>query len=143
MNNMNLSGMRSLFAYTIPFGATGSIAANGGVGASSFVVQADSSFLWMASFAMCNLASPNNAILSVNQFVPVASVLVQDTQSGMQLMNAPVPVASVFGIGEEVVRLAMPRLFPAKTQVSITVTNADTANPIFLWLTFIGVKVFN
>ena len=75
---------RDFFVYEVDI--TSTIAASGSVTA-SFTIQADSDFLWTKSAFIMTGTSIG------------ASLLVQDTGSGRNLMTQAVPVANFFGTG--------------------------------------------
>ena len=121
---------RDFFTYEIDF--TSPIAA--GLNAvNSFTIQADSDFLWTkATFVQVNAAGS-----------PLASILIQDTGSGRNLMNQAVPVTNIFGTGQFPFILPRQRIFVARAVVNITITNLDGVNAInSLRLSFIGEKGF-
>lgn len=119
---------RDFFTYEVDF--TSVLAASAST-TGSFTIQADSDFLW-------NKATFVQTGTSIG-----ASILIQDTGSGRNLMNQAVPVANIFGTGTLPFILPRQRIFVARAVVNITVTNLDAANTITsLRLSFIGEKGF-
>ncbi len=118
---------KDYFVYEVDF--TAAIPASGNA-VSSFAIQADSDFLWTKA-----------AFIQTGTGIP--AILVQDTGSGRNLMNAAVPVGSMFGTGQLPFILPRQRIFVARAVVNITITNLDAVNPITtLRLSFIGEKGF-
>ena len=89
------------------------------------------------------IADINDAAFTVNsQPVPNISILITDTGSGRQLMNAPVSVSNIFGLGREPKVLRTPRWFASMAQIQVAVTNYDAAVNYNLRLSFVGAKFF-
>lgn len=83
--------------------------------------------------------------LSQNVIVPNHTILITDTGSGRQIMDAPIPLAAMFGDGRVPFILGTPRILDARATLTIQLTNFDiaTGDPEFrTWLAFIGTKIF-
>lgn len=106
----------------------------------TFTIQADSDFLWTKGAYFADIAGASQQ--QSTRVIPLCSVLIQDTGSGRNLMSSSVPVSSLFGTGELPMILPRQRLFVARAQVQVTVTNFDAANTYNLRLSFIGEKGF-
>lgn len=121
---------RDFFTYEVDFTSAIAISASA-VG--QFNIQADSDFL------LSKLAF----LMQGTSFG--ASILIQDTGSGRNLMNQAIPIANIMGTGSLPFILPRQRGFRANSVVNITVTNLDsTAGHTItgLFLSFIGEKAF-
>lgn len=105
-----------------------------------FTIQADSDFLWTKAAYFADTGA--GGITSSNRVIPLATVLVQDTGSGRILMANAVPIVSMFGTGELPFILPRQRIFVARSQVQVNVTNFSTADTYNIRLSFIGEKAF-
>jgi hypothetical protein len=130
-------GVSDLFTYEADFSGL----ASGATAIYQFNVQADSNFLWQRACFQADIADA--AFTYQSQPIPNVTVLLTDTSSGRQLMSAPMPVPSLFGLGHAPADLINPRWFRANTQVTVSVTNYDAAVTYNLRLSFIGTKFFN
>lgn len=128
--------VKDFFVYEIDFS---SIAA-GASQTASFIVQADSDFLWYAGAVHADLAAA--AQTSSTIVIPLASVLITDTGSGRQLMNQAVPLVNIFGNGQLPFVLPRERIFVANSTVTVQVNNFSAASTYGLRLSFIGEKGF-
>lgn len=132
-----LFGVRDFFTYLVSF--TG--VAPAATAQQTFNVQSDSNFLWQEACLFADIA--HAAQTQSSQVLPDVTVLIQDTASGRQLMSAPVPVSSIFGLnGSLPFLLPTPRFFRAQTQVVVSITNNSAASTYDLQLAFIGTKFF-
>lgn len=121
---------RDFFTYEVDFTATINPSASA-VG--QFNVQADSDFL-LSKFTY---------LMQGTSFG--ASILIQDTGSGRNLMNSAVPIANIAGTGQLPFILPRQRGFRANAVINITVTNLDATGGhtiTALYLSFIGEKGF-
>lgn len=103
-------------------------------------IQADAPFLIQAQTYAANVAAAGQTASTATY--PIASVLLTDTGSGMQLSNQAVPVTSLFGNGQFPFVLPEPYLLQAKANLQVAVTNSDAAQAYNLTLNFHGVKLF-
>lgn len=103
-------------------------------------IQADSDFEWQkATFLAVNVNAQTTANTRV---IPNMSVLITDTGSGRQLMNAAVPISTIFGEADNPFILPEPKIFTAKSTIQVQVTNFDAAAAtVQLFLAFIGRKI--
>ncbi len=114
--------------------AVGAVALVGAVN-----IQADSDFLVLNQSYDANTA---NAARTFNSLVvPNIRVLLVNTGSGYNLMDAPIPVHSIFGYGWDYYEMPVPLMLPAKSTLQAQVTNDDAAAAYNLQLMFNGVKL--
>ena len=77
-----------------------------------------------------------------SRVIPLATVLITDTGSGRQISDIAFPIPALFGTGELPFVLKQPKVFRARSTISIQVVNFDAANTYNLRLSFIGSKLF-
>lgn len=126
------------FVYTVSF-----LAANLTAGSTvNQLLQIDASadFVWLQSSYTCDVARAGQT--ESTRVYPLATVLLTPTDSSSQLMNAAVPVTSIFGNGESPFILSRPRVLAAQTSLTVQVANIDAAQAYNLQLSLIGVKRF-
>ena len=114
--------------------------ANGASSTGTINIQADSDFVLqkMTYFADISAAVQTNS----SRVIPLATILVTDSGSGRNLMESAVPISSIMGTGNVPFILPKPKLFKARTTISITVANFSASTTYAIRLSFIGYKVF-
>lgn len=114
--------------------------ANGATATGTINIQADSDFVVqkLTYFADIALAAQTDS----SRIVPLATVQITDSGSGRNLMESPSPINSVFGTGELPFILPTPKLFLARTTITMDITNFSTSSTYNIRLSFIGYKVF-
>jgi len=106
----------------------------------NIAIQADSDFKLLKLCYFADIAAAGQ--LDSTRVIPLCSITITDQGSGRSLVSAPVPVSSVFGTGQIPFILPIPRIFTARSIVSISVSNFDAADTYNLRLSFIGAKLF-
>jgi len=104
-------------------------------------IQADSDFVLQKLTVFADIAGA--AQLSDSRVVPLCSLQVTDSGSGRQLFESAVPVPAIFGNGELPFILPTPKLFPARSTITLNVANFSAATTYNLKFALIGYKVFN
>ena len=106
----------------------------------SINIQADSDFVVqkLTYFADIAVAVQTDS----NRVIPLITVQITDSGSGRNLMEAPVPIANVFGTGQLPFILPQPKLFLARTTITVSVTNFSASTDYNLRLSLTGYKVF-
>jgi hypothetical protein len=141
--NVNDSSFRTAMVYPINFGSF--LPASGQLN-SSFIVRKNEAFLWHQGRAVVytGQTEPNTFadVIQSAQPVPPITVLLQDTVSGEQLTNVPVPLGAFFGIGLKPVEFVTPRFFDELTQLTVTLQNLDAAHDYLVRLAFIGQAIY-
>lgn len=127
---------RDYFVYELDFSGL----AAGGSSTQTFTIQADSDFLWSKATMFADIAGAVQT--DSTRVIPLCTCLIQDTGSGRNLMSAAAPLPSIFGTGELPLILPRQRLFVARAQVSVTVSNFSAATAYNVRLSFIGEKAF-
>ena len=74
--------------------------------------------------------------------IPLVTVLINDTGTSRNLMNAPIPIGSLAGDGKRPYRIVRPRLFRANSIINLTFTNYAVAGTTYthLYLTLHGYR---
>lgn len=134
---------RQIYTYTnILAAAAGANALASGVASApvNTAIQADAAFLWTATTYYATTA---NAAVTVSSTVsPNVTVLMVDTGSGRQLMDAAVPLTSIAGDGKFPYLLPLPRLIAPNSNLQCTYTNFDAAAGYNLFVSFHGFKIY-
>jgi len=127
---------KDFFIYDVDF-----LALAAGTSATQTVnIQADSDFVVQKLSYHANIA---NAAQTVNtRVIPLCTVLIVDTGSGRQLMNQAVDLTTFFGTGENPFILPQPKVFVARTNISIQLANYDATQTYNVRLALIGIKLF-
>lgn len=132
----NVQFIEDYFVYQLDFtGLAGGTTGNG-----SIQVQADSDFKWIKATHESNIA--NAVQTDSTRVIPLVTINLTDTGSGRQLMSAPVPIENIYGTGLLPFLLPVPRIFRARSTISVTVSNFTAATTYNIRLSFIGTKLF-
>jgi hypothetical protein len=114
--------------------------AAGATGANFIQIEADSDFL-IQKLAYASFLN-DEAVTVESQDIPLVTVLIVDTGSGRQIMNAPVPISALFGDGRLPYILPTPKLFTKNSRINVTVSNFGSEDYADIWLNFEGKKIF-
>jgi hypothetical protein len=99
--------------------------ASGTSAPSQINIDAGTDFYWVATTYQTDLAGA--AQLESTIVIPLVTVVITDTGSQRQLMNAAVPLPCIAGPGERPYRLILPRLFRANSIITFNWTNYSAA----------------
>ena len=136
----NSNEWSDLFYYTFP--DVTDIAAGSTSQPVTVQIQNDSDFEWMASCYHYSLAEA--AFTYSSQPIPNWKATIIETGSGKQLMNAPTPVDSIFGVPGRPIWLQQPKVFSRNSVIQMTIANFDAAVADGNFIaTFIGRKLYN
>lgn len=124
------------FVYEVDFSAV----AAGGAPTSSFTVQQEADFILTKINMFADIAGA--AQTESSRVIPLATIMINDTGSGRNLMNSAVPLESLFGAGGLPFILPRQRIFVASSVVNITLNNFSAATTYNIRLSFIGEKAF-
>ena len=105
-----------------------------------FQIQADSDFKLIKLGLTNDVAGAAQA--DATRSFPLATIQIVDTGSGQQLFNIPISIGALFGNGELPFILPVPRIFKARSNISISVASFEAANTNNIRLAFIGNKIF-
>jgi hypothetical protein len=128
------------YTYLVPFL---NLAVQPGNGQQLITFDASSDFIWMYStYVAYNHAAITNQTVS-NAYVPPITLLMTPGDTSAQMMNAPVPIGCLFGVGGgELFVLPTPRTLPSRSTMLLQVTSLDTTIVYDLYLSMIGIKRF-
>lgn len=126
---------RDIFTYSVEFLSL----APGTSSTQSILIQADSDFIWQKA---AYFADTDSDFTLDTMPVPRCSVAITDSGSNRLLMDRAVPVPSIFGRGELPFILPKERIFLARTQILVQVSNFSSTSTYNLRLAFIGQKGF-
>lgn len=107
----------------------------------SFLVDASSPFMLVQQNYSC-APYPVTVMTQATRIIPNVNVAIQEASSNRNWQSAAVPVASIFGTGENPWFLPQPRLIPANTTVNLLVTSIESAQVMNLYLSFIGFRLY-
>jgi len=109
----------------------------------SIQIEADSDFE-IIKLTYSAFDDVNTAITAATNPVPIANILLTDTGSGRQLMNIPIPIASLFGTAELPFILPKSKILFARSVLALTFYNLSGAVAYDrIAVTFHGRKIFN
>lgn len=103
-------------------------------------IQADSDFVVQKLTFAANVANAGQTDSS--RVIPLCSLLITDTGSGRQLSNIPIDLSTLFGTGEIPFILPQPKVFVARSNISLQLANYDAAQTYNVKLSLIGMKLF-
>lgn len=90
------------------------------VGNTTIQIDSGIDFYWYAATFQVDIGG--NLQTESSAVVPLVTVLINDTGSRKNLMNAAIPVTAIGGPGERPYRLPRPRLFRASSTINFTWT---------------------
>jgi hypothetical protein len=97
-------------------------------------IDAGTDFYWVATTYQADIGEAAQTESSI--VIPLVTVIITDTGSQRQLMNAAVPITTIAGPGERPYRLILPRLFRANSIITFNwtsyVTSGTTYGNIYL-----------
>ena len=128
--------IKEFYTYEEDFSAI----ASGASATGNINVQADSDFVLQKLTYHADIAAA--AVTDSTRVIPNASIVITDTGSGRQLMESAVPIPSLFGTGELPFILPTPRMFLARSTISLIVANFDAAVTYNIRLSFSGYKLY-
>jgi hypothetical protein len=126
----------AFFTYSVNFSAI----AGGANGTETFDIEADSDFRlqMLTQFTSIAVAIQTDA----TRVIPISTVLITDTGSGRNFMDAAQPVNNLFGTAKDPFVLPRAKIFPARSTVRIEMSNLTGATTYNITLSFIGVKMY-
>lgn len=127
---------RDFFSYELYFAAV----APGAAPTQSIQCEVNSDFAWQKAVVFADVAGA--AQDQSTQVMPLCTVLIQDSGSNRQLQSIASPVCNLFGFGYSPFILPFPRVFVARSNISVQLTNFSAATTYNVRLSFIGTKLF-
>lgn len=110
------------FEYVVTVAAISSVAPNA---STPLQIENDSDFYWIASTYQADIAAA--ALTEATNLIPLVDLEMQDTGSGRNFQNAPIPLTCIAGDGKRPFRLIRPRRFGANTVINMKWTNQVAA----------------
>lgn len=109
--------------------------APGATGNTSIQIDAGTDFYWIATTIQADISG--GALTESSDIIPLVTLLINDTGTSRNLMNAPVPLGSLCGDGKRPYRLVRPRLFRANSIVNLTFVSYVAAGTTYTNLYFV------
>lgn len=106
----------------------------------SFIVDSSAPFMLVSQNYQSDIAGATSTMGTTN--VPNASVQIQDQSSNRNWQAQAVPIPSIFGNGQRPYFLPQPRLIPANTTITVSVTSFEAAVTPTVRLSFIGFRYY-
>ena len=104
-------------------------------------IEADANFYWTKTtvFGLIGGAAPTAAPAGV---IPAATVQINDTGSGRNIFNEPVPLSDIAGQAGLPFVMDYPRLVMRNSTLQVTFTAISSQAYSDIYLTFVGFKVY-
>lgn len=114
--------------------------APGATGNQAIQIDAGTDFYWIATTIQADIGA--GALEESTDIIPLVTILINDTGTSRNLMNAPVPLGSICGDGKRPYRLVRPRLFRANSIINLTMVSYVAAGTTYgnLYLTLHGYR---
>lgn len=77
-----------------------------------------------------------------SRVLPLATVTLTEISSGNQMFDSAIPIPAVFGDGQIPFILPHPKLFEAKSALTVNVANFSAATTYTIYLNFLGYRVY-
>jgi hypothetical protein len=120
--------------------STISALAAGGSSIFNILMDADSDFKLSKLTQMSDIAGA--AQTESSAVIPLVTMDIVDAGSGRKLFSNPIPMGAIFGAGRLPFILPVPRIFTARSSISVTLANYSNATTYNIRLAFIGAKLF-
>ena len=113
---------------------------NGNTANNNIQIQADSDFKLVKIAGMADIAAAAETASTL--VIPLVTINLVDTGSGRTLFSNPVPWGTIVGTPGLPFILPVPRIFKARSNISIALVNYSAATTYNLHLGLIGTKIF-
>lgn len=139
-NAMGENGSRTVYedfyVYQLNFlSLAGATSATGNIN-----IQASSDFVLQKMTYAANIGAAIQQ--DQTRVIPIVNMQVTDAGSGNTLFSASTPVSAIMGDGRLPFILPKPKIFPAKSTITVDVSNLTSATTYNLFLSFIGYRVY-
>lgn len=104
-------------------------------------IDAGNDFYWFATSYEADLAGSAYDATAHVPVLPLVNVLITDTGSQRQLMNAPLPITTIAGDGKLPYRLLLPRLFKGNSVIQFSWTSFEASLADTIRLTMHGFRL--
>ena len=105
-------------------------------------IDAAADFYWTEFEFMAQTHGVTTPLTYGTSVLPLVTILINDSGSNRNLMQAAVNLSSVAGDGRWPHRLRKPRLFKKNSSVQITLANLDATNAYDVLINFEGFKIY-
>lgn len=112
----------------------------GGIFNGNVQIQADSDFKLVKLALIADIAGAGQT--AATRIIPLCTMQLVDSGSGRQLFSLPVPLGAIFGDGQLPFILPVPRIFKARSNIAVTITNYSAAEEYEIKMALIGNKIF-
>ena len=102
-------------------------------------IQRDADFQWIKGEYFADIAAADET--DSTRVIPLCTVYIQDTASSYYLSDAPVALASLFGVGEIPFILPAPYVFVASNTINMQLSNFSAATTYNVRITMTGLKI--
>lgn len=136
MNGQQQNVIKDFYVYQEDFASL----ANGASATGNINIQADSDFVVQKLTYFADIAAAVQT--DATRVIPLVNVLITDTGSGRNMMESALPISNIFGTGEIPFILPTPKLFLARSTITIQLSNFSAATTYNLRLSFAGYKIF-
>jgi hypothetical protein len=141
-NSLNV--VEEPFTYTNNLAvAAGANAIAAGVTSAQIITPVDASAMFIIESQSYSANSLNATQTEATHVYPNVSVMITDTGTSKQWMDAAVPIPSIFGDGRFPFFLPKPRIVPANAQIACVYTNFDAAAGFNIRLAFNGYRLYS
>lgn len=106
----------------------------------NITIQADSDFKAVKLMQFASIAGA--AQTESSRVIPLVNMTILDTGSGRNLFSAATPLGALFGDGRLPFILPVPRIFKARTNIAIALSNFSAATSYDIVLAIAGAKIF-
>lgn len=141
-NKAVANGQADWFSYPLNFTNLLSAASGGVPQVAQIQIDAASQFFWTALTYQAILTPGTSTYTQDTNPVPLVTILIVDGGSNRQLMNQPVFLGQIAGVGTLPGRRMHPRLFDRSSVISVTVQGFDAATWGLLQINFEGFKIY-
>lgn len=126
------------FEYVVNVAAISTVIANV---STPLQIENDADFFWIATTYQASIAAA--ALTEATNIIPLVLLEMQDTGSGRNFQNSPVPLTGIAGDGKRPFRLIRPRRFGANTVINFKWTNAVAAGTEYaIRMVLCGYKIY-
>jgi|SRR5580692_3109371 hypothetical protein len=108
---------------------------------STINIDAGNDFYWYATMQQSSIAGVAYDPTAHVPIVPLANLVITDSGSQRQLMNAPVPVSTLAGSGSLPHRMLLPRLFKGNSVIQFAWQSFDSVNTVLIQLVLEGFRL--
>jgi len=128
--------VKSFYSYSVTFTAL----LFGTSAEQTILIEADSDFLLQELTYFSNIAQADQT--DATRVIPMITLLITNTGSGRQFMDAVQPINNICGTGERPFILPQSKIFTARSSIQISAANFSGATNYNTTVSFIGTKLY-